>query len=198
MDIPSFLRPLGLAAGPITVVALGLEVVAVATAGDEVESSPLAVAASALLLVALLGIGAVAFAALDRARESGRGPAAPALAVVGSVLVAGGTWAALFVLPSLATEAPEVLESGALGSVMVGYIASYAVFALGWIATGVALIRASVVPTWLGVLASVGGALAFVPAPESFRLLVISVAVSLLARRLAEPAPARSLAATAA
>ena len=198
MDIPSFLRPLGTAAGPITVVALGLLLAALSTAGADVDSSPLAVASSALLLIALLGIGATAFAALARARETGLGAAAPALAVVGSVLVAGGAWAALFVLPSLAAEAPEVLESGALGGVMVGYIASYAVFALGWISTGVALIRARVVPTWLGVLAAVGGALAFVPAPEAFRLLVISIGVSLLARRLAEPAPARSLAATAA
>lgn len=187
MDIPSFLRPLGLAAGPVAVVALGLELVA--TAGADVESSPIAVAASALLLVALLGIGAVALAALVRLRESGRTAGAPALALVGAVLVAGGTWAALFVLPALASEAPDVLESGDLGSVMVGYIASYAVFAVGWLTTGIALLRSRVVPTWLGVLVAVGGTLAFVPAPESFRLLVISVAASLLAHRLTAPAP---------
>lgn len=191
MDIPSFLRPLGVVAGPVTVVALGLVLAAAATAGAEVESSRLAVASSALLLVALLGIGATAFAALARIRATGRTAGAPALAVVGTVLVAGGAWAALFVLPALAAEAPDVLESGALGSVMVGYIASYAVFALGWVATGVALIRSRTVPTWLGVLVAVGGALAFVPAPEAFRLLVISVAASLVARRLTAPAPER-------
>jgi hypothetical protein len=191
MDIPSFLRPLGLAAGPVTVVALVLEVAAVATAGDGIESSPLAVAASALLFVALLGIGAAALAALVRLREAGRTAGAPALALVGTVLVAGGTWAALFVLPALASEAPALLESGDLGGVMVGYIASYAVFAVGWLATGIALLRSRIVPTWLGVLAAVAGALSFVPAPEAFRLLVISVAASLVARRLAAPATQR-------
>ena len=192
MDIPSFLRPLGVAAGPVTIVALGLVLAAAATAGADIESSPLAVASSALLLVALLGIGATAFAALTRAREAGRGAAAPALAVVGTVLVAGGAWAALFVLPALAAEAPDVLESGALGSVMVGYVASYAAFALGWVATGIALIRARMVPTWLGALVAAGGAASMVPSPEAFRLLIISVAASLLVRRLTVPSPERT------
>ena len=198
MDIPSFLRPLGLAAGPLAVVALGLEVAALTTAGAGVDSSPLAVAASALLLVALLAIAAAALAALVRLREAGRTVGAPALALVGTVLVAGGTWAALFVLPAVASAAPDVLESGDLGGVMVGYIASYAVFAVGWLATGVALIRSRIVPTWLGVLGAVGGALAFVPAPESFRLLLISVAVSLVAHRITAPAPERTRVAAAA
>lgn len=189
MDIPSFLRPLGIAAGPVTVVALGLVLAASATAGADIESSPLAVASSALLLVALLGIGATAFAALARPRETGRGAAASALAVVGTVLVAGGAWAALFVLPALAAEAPKVLESGALGSVMVGYVASYAVFAVGWVATGITLIRTRMVPTWLGVLVAAGGAASMVPAPEAFRLLIISVAASLVAHRLTAPSP---------
>ena len=140
--------------------------------------------------MALLGIGATAFSVLARAREGGHGAAAPALAVVGTVLVAGGTWAALFVLPALAAEAPDVLESG-LGSVMVGYIASYVVFALGWVATGVALIRARMVPAWLGVLVAVGGAVSMVPSPEAFRLLIISIAASLVTQRLTAPSSER-------
>jgi len=127
--------------------------------------------------------------ALARLREDGRGVPGAAIAVVGTVLVAGGGWAALFVLPALAKEAPEVLDAGLQG-VLIGYIASYVVFTVGWVWTGVTLIRAHLVPTWLGVLVAVGGALAFVPAPEAFRLLVISVAASLLARRLAAPVPA--------
>ena len=112
--------------------------------------------------MALLGLGAAALTALARLREAGRGVPGPAIAVVGTVLVAGGGWAALFVLPALAKEAPEVLETG-LQSVVVGYIASYVVFTVGWVWTGVTLIRARLVPTWLGVLVAVGGALAFVP-----------------------------------
>jgi hypothetical protein len=196
MDIASLLRPLGVVAGPATVLALLLLVGGLVTAGPGgPETSPLGTASSALLLVALLGLGAVAVAALARLREAGRSLPGVVVAVVGTVLVAGGGWAALFVLPALAKAAPGVLEGG-LESVVVGYVASYVVFTVGWVWTGVTLIRARLVPTWLGVLVAVGGAVAFVPAPEAFRLLVISVAASLLMRRLAAPTPVHAEAQT--
>jgi len=189
MELASLLRPVGVVAGPAAVLALVLLVGGLVTAGEEgLDTSPLATASSALLLVALLGLGATAVSALARLRAADRGVAGAAIAVVGTVLVAGGGWAALFVLPALAKEAPGVLDTG-LESVVVGFIASYVVFTVGWVWTGVALIRAALVPPALGVLVAVGGALAFVPAPEAFRLLVVSVAASLLARRLAAPAP---------
>lgn len=192
MELATLLRPLGLVAGPAAVLAFALLVVGLVTVGEAgLDTSPLAVASSALLLVALLGIGATALAALARGREAGRGMPGAAVAALGTVLVAGGGWAALFVLPGLAAEAPDVLESG-LPSVIVGYIASYVVFTVGWVWAGIALLRTRLVPTWLGVLAAVGGALAFVPAPEAFRLLIISVAASLVARRLTAPAPGRA------
>ena len=191
MELTSLLRPLGLVAGPAAVLALTLLVVGLVTAGEAgLDTSPLAVASSALLLVALLGIGATALAVLVRGRAEGRGMPGAGIAVLGTVLVAGGGWAALFVLPGLAAEAPDVLESG-LPSVVVGYIASYVVFSIGWVWTGIALVRTRLVPTWLGVLVAVGGALAFVPAPEAFRLLVISAAASLVARRIAAPSSER-------
>ena len=191
MELASLLRPLGLVAGPAAVLALALLVVGLVTVGEAgLDTSPLVVASSALLLVALLGIGATALAALARGRSAGRGMPGAAIAVLGTVLVAGGGWAALFVLPGLAAEAPDVLESG-LPSVIVGYIASYVVFSIGWVWTGIALVRTRLVPTWLGVLVAVGGALAFVPAPEAFRLLVVSAAASLVARRIAAPSSER-------
>lgn len=187
MELASLLRPLGVVAGPAAVVALVLLVTGLVVEGEAgLETSPLVTASSGLLLVALLGIGAAAVAALARMRDAGRPVPGIGIAVVGTVLVAGGGWAALFVLPALAAEAPEVLDAG-LQSVVVGYIASYVVFTVGWVWTGIALLRAGLVPTWLGVLTTVAGALAFVPAPEAFRLVLISVAVTLLARRLGAP-----------
>ena len=180
MNPSSLLRSLATAAAPLTVLALGLVVAAAATAGAAVESSPSAVASSAVLLVGLLGIGAAAVLALGRLREADRAIAPPVVAVVGTVLVAGGQWAALFVLPSLSEHAPQVLSSGAMASVTVGYVASYAVFALGWIATAATLLRARLVSRWLGAL-----------------LLVVSIAATLVARRITVATPDPRLARTA-
>ena len=188
MRTPSFLRAFSTATGPLVAVALGLVLAAAATAGPAVESSPLAIASTALLLVALLGVGATAVAALARVRSAGGSGAGPVIAVVGTVLVAGGQWAALFVLPALSAHAPNVLTSGAMGSVTVGYVASYAVFAVGWIVTAVALLRTRAVPVWLGVLLIVGAVASLAPAPEAARLLIIGIAVTLSARRLTAPA----------
>ena len=188
MELASLLRPLALATGPATVLAFVLLAVGLVTEGEAgLDTSPLATASSGLLLVALFGLAATALAALVRLRGVGRSGAGAAVAVVGTVLVAGGGWAALFVLPALAAEAPEVLDAG-LGSVVVGYIASYVVFSVGWVWTGVALLRARLVPTPLGIALAVGGALAFVPAPEAFRLLLLGVLATLVARRLTVPA----------
>jgi hypothetical protein len=190
MELASSMRPAAVIAGPAAVVAFALLVLGLVTEGEAgLDTSPLAIASSALLLVALLGIAAAALAAFGRLQDAGRGTAGAVIALVGTVLVAGGGWASLFVLPALAADHPDVLDAG-LGSVVVGYIASYVVFTVGWVWTGIALIRARLVPTWLGVLVAVSGALAFVPAPEAFRLLVIGVAASLLARSLS-PAPVR-------
>jgi hypothetical protein len=184
MDLSALLRPLTLLALPATLVAFGLMAAAAATAGDSVESSPPAIASTAAALIAVLAVGALALAALGRLREAGRSVAGPAIALVGTVLVAGGEWASLFVLPALSSAAPHLLSSGALAAVPVGFVASYAVFAVGWVATAVALARAGIVPVWLGVLLALGAVAGLVPAPEPARLLIVSIAVLLVGRRL--------------
>lgn len=186
MKLAALLGPAGTASGPITVAALGLLVAAAATAGDgefALEASPFALASSGLLLLALLCVAATAVAAMARAADCGRGVAAPALAAIGTVLVAGGGWAAIFVLPALVAQAPGALAAG-LSSVAVGYITSYVIFGVGWVATAISLLRARAVPVWLGVLTAAGGVLSLVPAPEVARLLVITTAASVLARWL--------------
>jgi hypothetical protein len=192
MELASLLRPLGLVAAPAAVVAFGLFVAGLVTVGEDgLDGTLLATASSAALLVSLIAIGAAALAALARLRDAGRSVAGPGLAVLGSVLVAGGSWAALFVISALATEAPEALEADLVNTV-IGFIASYAVFTVGWVWSGVALLRAGLVPAWLGVATAVAGVIAFVPSPEPFRILFIGLAASLLARRLGAPVESRS------
>ena len=184
MDLAVLLRTGGLVAGPAAVLAFASFVAAMVTAGESaLETSPLAIASSALLLVAALGIAAVAVGVLARLREKGLTSGGPAVAAVGSALVVGGVWAILFVMHPLAAESPEALENEVAG-IVVGYVASYLVFAVGWAWTGVALLRARALPTWQAVFVTVAGVLAFVPSPEPARLLLIAIAVSLAARRL--------------
>jgi hypothetical protein len=190
MELSSLLRRASLVAAPATVLALLLAVAAGVTGGDRVESSPFALASSAAVLVALLGIGALAVATLGILRAAGRSGRGPAIAVVGAVLVAGGQWASLFVLPGLSAKAPYLLGSGALTGVTIGFVASYAILAVGWATTAVALVRLHVLPAWLGVLLAIGGLAGLVPAPEPARLLILSVAVWLAARRLGATVPA--------
>lgn len=193
MNPSSLLRSMATAAAPLTVVAFGLVLLAASTEGTAVESSPFAVASSAVLLVALLGIGAAAVLAMIGLRSADRAIAPAGIAVVGTVLVAGGQWAALFVLPALSHSAPALLASGALSSVTVGYVASYAVFALGWVATAVGLLRARLVPVGLGVFLLVGALVSFVPAPEVVRLLLVSIGAALVARRVPVAGPASAV-----
>ena len=192
MDLAVLLRPAGRAAGPAAVLAFGALVAALLTTGEAaVETAPLAIASSALLLVAAVCSCATAVAALARLRAAGSGVGGPAVAWVGSLLVVGGVWATLFVMHPLAAELPGAMKTQIAG-IVGGYIASYAVFAVGWVWTGIALVRARLVPTWLGVLVAVAGVIAFVPSPEATRLLVIGIAASLVAGRLAAPAPRRA------
>ena len=112
MELASLLRPLGVVAGPAAVVAFGLFVAGMVTVGeDDLDGSLLATASSAAMLVTLVAIGAAALAALARLREAGRSVAGSAVAVIGSVLVAGGSWAALFLT---GYGALVIAKSGAL------------------------------------------------------------------------------------
>jgi len=189
VELASLVRPAALIAGPAAVLSSVLLGVGLVVHGErELLTSPLLVASFALLLGAVFGLSAAALAALVRLHGAGRGVAGGAIAVVGTMLVAGGTWTSLFVQPALAEHAPEVL-AGDLAGVIVGYIGSYVVFSVGWVWTAVALVRARLLPTAVGAVLAVGGALAFVPGPSAFRLLTVSIAASMVASRLTTPTP---------
>jgi hypothetical protein len=78
-------------------------------------------------------------------------------AFLGTLLVAGDWWFEAFVVPTIATAAPEVLQLSPSGSVLAGAIVTLGVYTAGWVLFGVATLRAGAIPRPAAVLLIVGG-----------------------------------------
>lgn len=129
----------------------------------------------------LLAIGLAGLYLHQEARLGTFGAAAFVLALGGTILAAGGQWTYVFVVPHFAGVAPGLVNESS-GSVLAGFVLSYAVLALGWIAFGLATLRAAVFPRWAALLIVAGAAIAFLPLPS--RTLILAIAVGLLGVRL--------------
>lgn len=129
----------------------------------------------------LLGIGLVGLYLHQEARFGALGAAAFVLALAGTVVAAGGQWTYVFVVPHFAGPTPELVNEST-GSVLAGFVLSYAVLALGWVLFGLATLRAAVFPRWAALTIIAGAAIAFLPLPS--RTLVLAIAVGLLGARL--------------
>jgi hypothetical protein len=179
------LRPAALLAGPTALLSIGLlAVAAVVTGGDDLAmaASPVAVASSAVGLVALLLLLLAILpltASVPVLRED-TGTRAVAAALVGTALAAGGQWTMVFVLPGLAEAAPSVATSG-LGSVIAGYVVSFIALGVGWAWVAFVLRRAPEIGRGLRITLLVGAVLCVAPLPARFA--VVAVAVSLLVAR---------------
>jgi hypothetical protein len=135
----------------------------------------------ALGAAVLLAVGLVGLYLHQEARLGAFGAAGFALALAGTVLAAGGQWTYVFVVPHFAGVTPELVNEST-GSVLAGFVLSYAVLALGWVLFGLATLRAAVFPRWAALLMVAGAAIAFLPLPS--RTLVLAIAVGLLGVRL--------------
>ena len=69
----------------------------------------------------------------------------------------GDWWFEAFVVPTIATEAPEVLGLPPSGSVLVGAIATVGLYTVGWILFGLAALRARAFPRAAALLLLAGG-----------------------------------------
>ena len=137
---------------------------------------------TALAVLLLLALGLLAlYAAQARALRTS-GHAGAVLALLGTMLAAGGAWDSVFTVPYLAEHAPSVLERSTDGSLLAGYVSSYLVFVAGWTAFAVATLRARVLPRGATIALLAGAVLALVPAPTSLRVLVLAIAAALLSR----------------
>ena len=78
-------------------------------------------------------------------------------AFLGTLMVAGDWWFEAFAIPTIATEAPEVLDLPPSGSVLVGAIATVGLYTVGWTLFGLAALRARAFPRAAALLLLVGG-----------------------------------------
>lgn len=99
------------------------------------------------------------------------------VAFLGTAMVVGGFWDNLFIVPSLAIEAPEFLEAEAVaGPAEFGFILT-SVLAFGGLALfGLATLRAGVFPRIAAIVTIVGALIAFVPLPAITVVLDVGVA----------------------
>lgn len=137
------------------------------TGGDPVRmvTSPAGIGSSAAALAALLLV-TLTLAGLPAAVRPLRirsGVIASMVAVTGTVLVAGGYWATVFVQPGLAGTAPQAIREG-LPSLTAGFVAWYAVMGLGWVLVAVVLTRSKVVRV-SGCVLGAAGLLCISPPP---------------------------------
>jgi hypothetical protein len=112
-----------------------------------------ALVAMIALLFALTGLY------LRQADAAGRlGLIGYVLAFVGTTLVAGDWWFETFIVPQIAAVAPQVMTGAIGGSMAVGAVATFILFAVGWTIFGIATFRANVYPRPAAVLLIIGGA----------------------------------------
>jgi hypothetical protein len=88
------------------------------------------------------------------------GVAATMAAVVGTMALGGDLWFETFAVPWLADEAPSSFDTDPTGLLALGAIASYLLFAAGWVLYGVATLRAHA-PVAIAVAIIIGGALGY-------------------------------------
>jgi hypothetical protein len=144
-------------------------------------------AAAAFGSVAFLGLGLVGLYLHQEQRFGALGAGGFAIALLGTIAAAGGQWTYVFVVPHFAPVVPEMINEST-GSVLAGFVLSYALLALGWILFGLATLRAGIFPRWASLLVVAGAAIAFLPLPS--RTLVLTVAIAILGLRLLRDAGA--------
>jgi hypothetical protein len=88
-------------------------------------------------------------------------------ALSGTGLLVGLIWANAFVAPTLAVEAPAVLDAEPAGTLAFGFLLSTTIFGLSWALFGVAMLRAWVYPRVATILLIIGALLVIVPLPAT-------------------------------
>lgn len=178
-------KPSTLAAGVVYILGGILDLVLQFSAepASQVVQTPLyAVRSVALLGASLLLILALVSIYERHARLIGPfGFSAAIVAGTGTILISGLFWAEAFLYPTLGRVAPGLLDgTDRPGSYSFGLLLTAAVFGVGWMLLGSAMLRARVYRVIPAVLIVAGGALSLIPV-TAIGQAVLGVGLVLLA-----------------
>jgi hypothetical protein len=196
------LSPLARIAGPLAIVAGTLVVVTrlvimltvPAELGEPLKASVLSPvfainSVASIVAFALLALTLVALYEWEARAAGWFGVIGIAAALIGTMFMAGDWWYEAFAVPWLADAAPAVFETGAGGRLLIGGLASFALFSLGWVLFGAASLRARVFPRVISATILVGGLLAGIPIAGAYLYgsLVFGLAIASLGLWLMRP-----------
>ena len=188
--------------GPISIVAaamvilsqglqLGLGLAMGPQSADSVLHSVkyvLALLAMFALLLALTGLY------LRQAGSAGRlGLIGYLAALLGTVLVAGDWWFESFIAPQIASAAPQVMTGAVTGSMVVGAVVTFGLFAVGWTLFGIATFRANVYPRPASALLILGGAVGILALSTPYQI-PLAIAIGWIGYSLMRSEPVAVLA----
>jgi hypothetical protein len=126
----------------------------------QTAQNPVFIGAKIALLAGfiVLMFALIAVHGLQAQRADRLGVAAFAVAIVGTMMLAGDLWFESFAVPWLAAgPAPESLTAEPSMTFALGAISSYALFAAGWTLFGIASVRARVFPLAISIAVILGG-----------------------------------------
>jgi hypothetical protein len=129
-----------------------------------------------LLGAVLLLIGLVGLYARQSEAAGLLGLAGFLVAFLGTALITGFLWAALFIVPALAVEVPAFLDE--VEGLPPGLFVALITFCVGWLLFGIATLLARVYPRIPVILLIIGAVIAVLPLP--FTGIVLAVAVGWL------------------
>lgn len=163
-----FVAPIAIVAGVLVIATRLVIILTTPTELDELKTyvlgsthgvnSVASVLAFALLIVALV-------AAYDREARAAGGLGAIAVdaAIIGTVFMAGDWWYEAFAVPRMAEVAPQAMDAFVGGRLLVGGVASFLLFGIGWVLFAVASLRTHVYPAGISATILVGAILSGVP-----------------------------------
>ena len=134
--------------------------------GALIVASLLGMLAAVMLLLGLVGLYA------SQVRAAGvLGLVGFLSAFLGTVFVAGFDWAGAFLLPNVASEASRIFET-----TPPGFVATFLLFAVGWLVFGLATLRARIYPRVVALALIAGAVINLVPVAGTEFVFAVAVA----------------------